>query len=43
MKDYLDAGAKGIGVATAIADRKAIVAGNYDEVTRRAKLFTSQL
>ena len=43
MKDYLDAGAKGIGVATAIADKKAIFAGDYEEVTRRAKLFTSQL
>lgn len=43
MKDYFDAGAKGIGVATAIADKKAIFAGDYEEITRRAKLFTSQL
>lgn len=43
MKEYFDAGAKGIGVATAIADKKAIFAGDYEEVTRRAKLFTSQL
>lgn len=43
MKDYLDAGAKGIGVATAIADKKAIFAGDYEEITRRARLFTSQL
>ena len=43
MKDYLDAGAKGIGVATAIADKKAINAGDYEEITRRARLFTSQL
>ena len=43
MKDYLDAGAKGIGVATAIADKKAIHAGDYEEITRRARLFTSQL
>ncbi len=43
MKDYFAAGAKGIGVATAIADKKAIFAGDYEEITRRAKLFTSQL
>ena len=42
-KDYFDAGAKGIGVATAIADKEAINAGNYAEITRRARLFTSQL
>lgn len=43
MKDYLDAGAKGIGVATAIADKKSIFTGDYEEITRRAKLFTSQI
>ena len=43
MKNYLNAGAKGIGVATAIADKKAIFAGDYEEITRRAKLFTSQI
>jgi 2-dehydro-3-deoxyphosphogluconate aldolase/(4S)-4-hydroxy-2-oxoglutarate aldolase len=42
MKEYLAAGAKGIGVATAIADKKAIAAGDYEEITRRAKLFTSK-
>lgn len=43
LKDYLSAGAKGVGVATAIADKNAIFAGDYEEITRRAKLFTSQL
>lgn len=43
MQDYLNAGAKGVGVATAIADKKAIFAGDYSEITRRAKLFTDQL
>jgi 2-dehydro-3-deoxyphosphogluconate aldolase/(4S)-4-hydroxy-2-oxoglutarate aldolase len=43
MQDYFKAGAKGIGVATAIADKEAIHAGNYSEITRRAKLFTEQL
>lgn len=42
MMDYFNAGAKGIGVATAIADKRAIFAGDYEEITRRAKLFTSQ-
>ena len=39
----LNVGAKGIGVATAIADKKSIFAGDYEEITCRAKLFTSQL
>ena len=42
LVEYLEAGVKGFGVATAIADKKAIFAGNYEEITRRAKLFTSQ-
>ena len=43
MKEYFATGAKGIGVATAIADKKAIFGGDFEEVTRRAKLFTDQL
>ena len=43
MTEYFKAGAKGIGVATAIADKKAIAAGNYEEITRLARLFTSKL
>ena len=43
MKEYFEAGAKGIGVATAIADKKSIFAGDYEDITRRAKLFTDQL
>jgi 2-dehydro-3-deoxyphosphogluconate aldolase/(4S)-4-hydroxy-2-oxoglutarate aldolase len=43
LKDYLKIGAKGIGVATAIADKNAIFSGNYEEITRRAKAFTEQL
>ena len=43
MKDYFAAGAKGIGVATAIADKKTIFSENYEEITQRARLFTSQL
>ena len=43
MTDYFAAGAKGIGVATAIADKKSIFSENYEEITGRAKLFTSQL
>lgn len=40
MREYLDAGAVGIGVSTAIADKKAITAGDFEAVTRRAKEFT---
>ena len=43
LQEYLNAGAKGIGVATAIADKTAIANEDYAEVTRRAKLFTDQL
>ena len=43
LTEYLAAGAKGVGVATAIADKKAIFAGDYEEVTRRAKAFTELL
>lgn len=43
LTDYLRAGAKGVGVATAIADKKAIAAGDYNEITRRAKAFTDLL
>ena len=43
MQEYLAAGAKGIGVATAIADKKSIFAGDYEDITRRAKLFTNKI
>ena len=43
MNEYFAAGAKGIGVATAIADKKAILRGDYEEITRRARLFTDKL
>ena len=43
LTDYLKAGAKGVGVATAIADKAAISHGDYDEITRRAKMFTEKI
>lgn len=43
LREYLDAGAKGVGVATAIADKKLISSGDYDAITRRAKAFTDLL
>ena len=43
LQSYLVAGAKGVGVATAIADKKAIAAGDYQEITRRAREFTRLL
>ena len=42
LLEYLNAGAKGVGVATAIADKKAIFAGDYAEITRRARAFTDK-
>jgi 2-dehydro-3-deoxyphosphogluconate aldolase/(4S)-4-hydroxy-2-oxoglutarate aldolase len=43
LADYLAAGAHGVGVATAIADKKAIASGDYEEITRRAQAFTALL
>jgi len=43
FKDFISAGAKGVGMATNIADRKAILAGDYDKITSLAKAFTEQL
>lgn len=43
FKDYIAAGAKGVGVATAIADKKAIIAGDYEKITQLAKEFTALL
>ena len=43
MKEYLDAGACGIGVATAIVNKKHIAEGNYAAVTELARIYTSQL
>ena len=43
MKEYLNAGAKGIGVATAIADKAAIASRNYQKITELARKFTEQL
>lgn len=43
MKEYLNAGAKGIGVATAIADKAAIASGDYQKITELARKFTEQL
>lgn len=43
MMEYLNAGAKGIGVATGIVNKKHIADGNYEAVTELALAYTSQL
>ena len=43
LKEYLGAGAVGIGVATAIADKTAIFRGDYEMITELARSFTEQL
>ena len=43
LSQYIAAGAKGFGVAAAIADKKAIFAGDFDKVTNQAKAFTALL
>ena len=43
LRDFLDAGAVGVGIATGIVNKKLISAGRFDEVTELAKLYTSQI
>ena len=43
MMQFLDAGAKGIGVATGIVNKKHVEEGNYDAVTALALAYTAQL
>jgi 2-dehydro-3-deoxyphosphogluconate aldolase/(4S)-4-hydroxy-2-oxoglutarate aldolase len=43
MAEYFSAGAKGIGVATAIVNKSAINESNYAEITRLSKLFTDKI
>ena len=40
IKEYLDAGAKGVGVATSIVNKKLIAEGNYEEITKLALAHT---
>lgn len=40
FKSYIDAGAYGVGMATAIADKAAIFAGDYEKITALAKAYT---
>lgn len=43
LTEYFAAGAKGVGVATAIADKNAIGKGDYEKVTELARRFTCQI
>ncbi len=43
ISDYFAAGARGIGVATAIVNKEAIARGEYDKITAYAKQFTERL
>ena len=43
MRDYLMAGASGIGVATGIVDRRMVAEQNWAGITELAKRYTSQL
>ncbi len=36
---YLDYGFVGAGISSRLADKKCIAAGNFEEITRRAKVF----
>jgi 2-dehydro-3-deoxyphosphogluconate aldolase/(4S)-4-hydroxy-2-oxoglutarate aldolase len=43
MKDYFAAGACGIGVGSAIVDKKLINSGEFGMITEMAKKYTSQI
>lgn len=43
LREYLDSGAKGVGIATSIADKKLINSGDYEGITKLAKSFTDLL
>src|SRR6185503_10325182 len=43
MVPFLHAGCVGIGLGAALADPKLAIAGNFDEITRRAKAFVQRL
>lgn len=43
MKEYFEAGAHGIGIATGIANKKLIAEGNYEAITELARKHTSQI
>ncbi len=42
MHEYLKAGAYGVGVASGIADKKAINAGDYGKITELARLYAEE-
>ena len=43
MKDYLDAGACGIGIASGIVKKKMVDENDFEGITALAKLYTSRL
>ena len=43
LSEFFDAGAVGIGVATAIVNKKLIAAGDYDGVTELARIYTQAI
>ena len=43
LRDFLDAGAKGVGIATGIVNKKLIAEERYEDITELAKLYTSQI
>ena len=43
IRDFIDAGAKGVGIATGIVNKKLIAEGKYEEITKLAELYTSQI
>ena len=43
VKEYLNAGAVGVGVASSILNKKFIAEGKFDEITRLAKEYLAAM
>ena len=43
IRECLDAGACGVGIATGIVNKKLIAEGRYNEITELARLYTSHI
>jgi len=43
MKDYLDAGASGIGIGSGVVNKKQISENNFEEITKLARNYSKNI
>ena len=43
MKDYLDAGASGIGIGSGVVNKKLISENNFEEITKLARNYSKNI